>query len=288
MEIKKYLNNYIEDLKARNFSPHTIDSYSRHLSKFSNFTGDITPKAITVSLIDKYRNTLQSRNPNTINHHLTSLRAFLKYLARKQIPTLPAEAVELGKGNIPEVSFLESVEVDKLLSAVKTKTYTGKRNKAILEVLLATGLRVSELTNLKISQINFDRKEFTIRGKGGKLRIGFLTSEAVKAIKTWLSSRNDSSEYLFVSNRATNPQKLSSRAVQRLVSKYVTKAGIIKRVSPHTLRHTYATELLRKVNNLRVVGELLGHASIATTSRYTHVTNGDLRNAYLSAKGKFI
>ncbi len=286
MEIKKYLSNYIDDLKARSFSHHTIDSYSRHLNKFTDFAGDIKPKEITISLVDGYRNSLGSYNPNTTNHHLITLRAFLKYLTRKQITTLPAEAVELAKGKQPEVSFLEEDEVNRLLSAVKVKTYTGKRDRAILETFLATGLRVSELTDLKTAQLNFNRKEFTIRGKGGKLRIGFLTSEAVKAIKTWLDFRNDSSEYLFVSNRATNPQKLSSRAIQRLVASYVKKGKVSKQVSPHTLRHTYATELLRKVNNLRVVGELLGHASIATTSRYAHVTNGDLRNAYLAANGK--
>ena len=277
-----YIKDYIKDLRSLNFSPQTIDSYSRHLNRFAKFANDIEPKDITVSLVDSYRTSLQANKPSTVNYSLITIRTFLKYLARKQVATLPSEAIQLSKTDQPETNFLEENEVAKLLSSIKTKTYTGKRDKAIIEILLATGLRVSELTNLKIAQINFSRQDFTLRGKGGKLRIGFLNEDATRALKTYLRLRSDTNKYLFVTNHATTPSKMAPRSIQRLLSKYIKQSRIDKRVSPHTLRHTFATNLLRKTNNLKIVGDLLGHVNVNTTSRYVHLTNNDLKQAYFS------
>jgi len=282
--MRNYLDKYLDELRSKNFADNTISSYSFQLAKFIDFAGDIRPSDITSELVEAYRSSLVATNhPNTVNYHLIALRNFLKFLNKKGVNSLFPEEIELGKVITPETTFLEDPEVDKLLSAVDVRTKTGKRDRAIIQTLLATGLRVSELVSLQTKQINFIEKSFTIRGKGGKLRIGFLTNPAESSIKVWLVSRTDTNPYLFVSNREHNPNKLTSRAVERIIKKYVLKAGIEKRVSPHTFRHTYATALLRKTNNIKVVGELLGHASLATTSRYTHLTNQDLRTAYFAA-----
>ncbi len=281
--MKIYIGHYIKDIKARNFSPRTIESYSRQLNKFAEFAKNVSPGEITIELVENYRATLQANSPSSINYSLVTIRAFLKYLARKQITSLPSEAIQLSKTEQPETTFLEETEVNQLLKAIPTKTFTGIRDGAVIQTLLATGLRVSELVNLKTNQINFVRKEFTIRGKGRKLRIGFLNDTAISALQAWLKARPDTSEYLFVTNRTTNPHKMSPRAIQRLVNSYKTKARLNKQISPHTLRHTYATKMLRKVNNIKIVSELLGHANVNTTSRYTHVTDEDLKKSYFSS-----
>ena len=320
---------------GKNQSRNTISAYYRYLHKFLNFVlplGIKDPKDIDLETIKKYRlylNRLTDEKGNSLklitqNYHLIALRAFLKYLAKQDVKTLSAEKIELPKSPQRQVEFLEKDELERLFAAIagEKDELLRLRDAAILQTLFSTGLRVSELASLRIESINLDRREFTVRGKGGKLRLVFLSDEAAENIKKYLSRRKDNSKALFVghseigqgspapektgdkakkiateqkkiekeiasqgykSNKNDKNTKLSGltvRQIQRIIKKYCRIAGIIKKVTPHTLRHSFATDLLQNGADIRSVQTLLGHASITTTQIYTHITNQGLRDIH--------
>jgi site-specific recombinase XerD len=259
-----------------------------------------SPTEITQELVRKYRLFLNREiagreetniKKNTQNYHLIALRAFLKYLAKRDVPTLAAEKIELAKQETRHVSFLEKEELQRILAIPKRDAaVVGIRDTAILELFFSTGMRVSELANLLIEQVNLKFDEFTIKGKGSKHRIVFLSPEAKQAIKAYLDIRHDVSPFMFVRHdrasggNAVSP--LTPRSIQRLVDRYARAAGITKTVSPHTLRHTFATDLLRNGADIRSVQTMLGHESITTTQVYTHITDKELRRVYKQFHGK--
>jgi site-specific recombinase XerD len=228
----------------------------------------------------------------TQNYHIIALRAFLKYLAKRDIKSLAAEKVELGTSDKRTVEFLELDEVERILASPFENTNEEKeiitlRDSAILETLFSTGLRVSELSSLDRKQINLERGELLIKGKGGKERIVFLSERSKEAIKKYLDKRTDNYKPLLIRYAKGEDEleegeymRLNVRSIQRIIKKYTTKAGILKKVTPHTLRHSFATDLLINGADIRSVQEMLGHASITTTQVYTHITNKKLREVH--------
>lgn len=301
--IKKTLSELVQKFLEhsevqKNHSQHTLVNYRHYLGRFLEFVGDISPKDITLDLLHEYRVHLnrltdqygESLGLKTQSYHIVALRAFLKYLTRNDIETLAPEKIELPKVPQREVSFLSREEVERLMEIVDLTTRTGIRDAAILETLYSTGLRVSELTGLNKNQVDLKRREFMVRGKGRKLRIVFISERAAAKIERYLKDRNDDYKPLFItySNRSLNKEqpsdpdfrRLKPDGVERLVRRYALEAGIIKKVTPHTLRHSFATTLLMNGADLRSVQEMLGHASITTTQIYTHVTNQKLREVH--------
>ena len=219
-------------------------------------------------------------------YHLIALRNFLKYLAKRDVKTLTADKIELGKAGDRQIDFLENEEVERLLGSANGNSIKALRDRAILEILFSTGLRVSELCSLNRNSVNIKRGEFSVRGKGDKIRVVFLSESAQKAVANYLDKRKDVDEALFT--RATSDKKqatskdlrLTPRSIQRMVKHYAAKAGIVKNIHPHTLRHSFATDLLRNGADLRSVQELLGHANVTTTQIYTHITNTGLKEVH--------
>lgn len=286
----------------KNQSQKTVINYQHYLGRFVDFTGPISPTAIDLRLVQKYRVHLnrlsdkhgQPLSKKTQNYHIIALRAFLKYLSKNDIKSMSPEKIELAK--IPErtVEFLTPEEVDSIMNAPDTSTIQGARDRAILEMLYATGLRVSELESLNRDQVDLKRREFMIRGKGRKPRIVFVTQRAVNALEAWFSKRTDNFKPVFINlrrsrkTRSSTGQELSSGehrrlttiSIEYLVKRYARLAGVLKKVTPHTLRHSFATNLLTNGADIRSVQELLGHASITTTQIYTHLTNKRLREVH--------
>lgn len=289
---------YIEVERGR--AMKTAENYHLYMDRFAEFAGDITVDAINDETIRKYRLWLnryiddQGRQLSTItqNYHLIALRSFLKYCSRRNIDSLDAAKVDLPKVHKKQVSFLQSEEVSRLFSSIDTTTDNGIRDKAMIELLFSGGLRVSELCNLNRDSINTKRREFTIRGKGGKDRPIFISQTAADAIEQYLYTRSDQLYPLFLNNSRNNKpiestgaemsetRRLTPRSVQRIVSYYTKLAGITKHVTPHTLRHSFATDLLMNGADLRSVQSMLGHSSIATTQIYTHVTDPHLKEVH--------
>lgn len=293
--LKDEFLEYLELEKGRGIS--TLRNYDHALSDYFRSMKSVKPSDITLESIHIYRLKLNRRtvykegDPNarlsksTQNGYLIALRSFLKYLAKRDICSLSPEKVEIAKTPERQIEFLTPEEVELLLSATDGKGLRHLRDKAILEMLFSSGLRVSELTHLDRDQVNLDRQEFTVRGKGNKLRLVFLSNTACDAIKTYLNKRIDIDPALFVrlSEHTTSDDdslRLTPRSVQRIVKHYATKAGITKDVHPHTLRHSFATDLLTNGADIRSVQALLGHSSITTTQIYTHVTNQRLRKTH--------
>lgn len=320
-ELKTQFLEYLEIEKNR--SPKTVENYNHYLARFLNFTKATTVGDMTEDLIRKYRlylNRLSDRSPGraskplkrvTQNYHVIALRAFLKYLAKRDIRTVSAEKVELGKQEERQVTFLEPHELERFLKAPNGTTIANLRDRAVLETLFSTGLRVSELCSLDRDSIDIKRGEFSVRGKGSKIRLVFLSEPAKAALTAYLDKRSDADEALFirvprpvggrlaesvvttaskrpVSNEARNKGfekfenlRLTPRSIQRIIKKYAIAAGIIgKKVSPHSLRHSFATDLLRNGADIRSVQALLGHSSVTTTQIYTHVTDKQLREIH--------
>ncbi|PJC37136.1 hypothetical protein CO046_02195 [Candidatus Peregrinibacteria bacterium CG_4_9_14_0_2_um_filter_53_11] len=288
----------------KNQSIKTIENYHRYLRRFSEFAGQISAAEITLPLVQSYRLHLnrltderasrrttegQTLSKKTQNYHVIALRAFLKYLIKNDIQTLAPEKIELSK--IPErtVEFLSAEEVARLFEAIPTDAPAGLRDAAILETLYSTGLRVSELARLDRAHVDLQRREFMVRGKGRKPRIVFLTERAVTQISAYLKSREDAFNPLFINARRARSdtditlgerRRLSTVSIESIVRKYAMLAGITKKVTPHTLRHSFATTLLQNGADIRAVQEMLGHASITTTQIYTHLTNKRLREVH--------
>lgn len=284
--------DYMEVEKGRSLK--TIENYSLYLNRFYEFAGDIKVGKIDLDLVSKWRKWLnrykgedgREVSKTTQNYHLIALRSFLKYLARRDVKALAPEKIELANSKRPQVSFLDADEVMALFDACDTNNIIGLRDRAVLELLFSTGLRVSELVKLNIDSINLDKGEFSIRGKGQKDRPVYVSDSAKEAIHNYLKQRKDSYEALFVqASKRKNEEdvtisRLTTRTIQRIVERYRTKAGITKHVTPHTLRHSFATDLLGNGADLRSVQSLLGHANIATTQIYTHVTDPQLKEIH--------
>lgn len=293
---------YMEIEKGR--SPSSAKNYHRYLKNFAFYAKEnevIYPEDITLDIVTKYRlYTNRQAKPiskKTQNYYLIALRSFLKYLARKDIETLAAGKIELAKIDERQITFLNEDEMDRIFSKPDLKTIQGIRDQAILYLLFSTGLRVSEICNLKKKDINLKQDEFSVKGKGGKVRVVFLDQNAKDAIDKYLKARNDNSEYLFISYGHTNNQlkivncklkidPMTPRSVQRMVKKYATAAGVTKNITPHVLRHSFATDLLRSGADIRAVQTLLGHSSITTTQIYTHVTDQHLKEVHQAFHGK--
>lgn len=290
-ELHKRFLEYLEIEKGRSLK--TVENYDRYLKKFLEFSKIKEPKEIDDEAVRKYRLWL-NRQPNTSkktqNYYLISLRMFLKYLARQRIESLASERIELAKVAQRELDLITDTELERLLDTPNGHDIKSLRDKAILELLFSTGLRVSELCSLNREHIeNSKTGEVSIRGKGDKIRVVFLSDSAKKAIKDYLSKRTDTEESLFVkvvSCQLSVVSRLTPRSVERIVKHYAIKAGIAKKVTPHVLRHCFATDLLSAGADLRSVQSLLGHASITTTQIYTHITDKQLREVHKAFHGK--
>lgn len=290
-----YLADFLDYLEVeRGRSLKTIENYSLYLNRFYEFAGDVKPNKITLNTVSKWRQWLnrykgedgRTISKTTQNYHLIALRSFLKYLARRDVESLSPEKIELATSPRPKVSFLSIEEVQQLFDAPNRDNIIGLRDRAILELLFSTGLRVSELSNLDRDDVNLDKAEFSVRGKGQKDRPVYMSDSAKKALHDYLKARNDEFKPLFVhysgskSAEDASMTRLTPRSIQRMVERYRTKAGITKHVTPHTLRHSFATDLLGNGADLRSVQSLLGHANIATTQVYTHVTDPQLKEVH--------
>ncbi len=290
--IKRYLD-YLEIEKGKSIK--TRKNYQYYLSVFKNFLEELKKTEVSIEDIDlesirlfrlflnrkKIDGQKRTLSKKTQSYYLIALRNFLKYLIRYNYKVLSPEKIELPKIEPREIKVISWEELERLLSAPKGNSLKELRDKAILEMLFSTGLRVSELTNLKRKDINLKAGEFTVRGKGSKIRIVFLSSVAKQVLAKYLKKRQDSEEHLFVSLPKKNKvTPLTSRSIQRIVSYWARRAGIVKPVTPHTLRHMFATDLLQNGADLRAIQELLGHSQITTTQVYTHLSNQALKEVY--------
>ncbi len=288
--------DFLEYLEIeQNRSQKTIRNYDHYLTRLNDFAGDIEIADIDAELVRKWRlwlnrlgtNVSDELQKNTQNYHLIALRSFLKYCAKRDIPALTADKIELARTTRKQVTFLNPEELERLFDQPNTTIITGLRDRAILELLFSSGIRVSELVGLDREHINLKRREFMVRGKGQKDRPIFISPDAAEWIQKYLDKRTDTVRPLFArySGRKTidtsgNFHRLTARSVQRMVAKYALLAGITKHVSPHTLRHSFATDLLMNGADLRSVQALLGHSNISTTQIYTHVTDPHLKSVH--------
>ena len=296
MYLSELIMDFLESLEIeKGRSQKTAENYHLYLDRLVEFAGDIEVATITSEMIRKYRlwlNRYKNENGDelsliTQSYHLIALRSFLKYCSKRDMKTLTPEKIELPKVSRRQVSFLTTEETERLIEAVDVNKATGVRDRAIIELLFSSGLRVSELVNLNRGQVNLNRGEFMVRGKGQKDRPVFVSPEATEWLAKYLTTRTDQAIPLFIrySGFKTGDDKgesfrITPRSVQRLVQFYAKLAGITKHVSPHTLRHSFATDLLMNGADLRSVQSMLGHSNIATTQVYTHVTDQHLKDVH--------
>lgn len=297
MTLSGLVTDFLEYLELeRNASQLTIKNYDHYLKRFLDFASDIDPAEIDLNMVRRYRLYLaRYTDPQnkkglkrvTQNYFMIALRAFLKYLARIDIETLSAEKVELGDTEPRPLKVLDEAHLKSLLEAPDTSRKDGIRDKAILETLFSTGLRVSELASLNRDTINLTRREFGIIGKGGKERVVFISDSAADWLNKLLEVRKDSFRPLFIRFQGkvdpTNggeAMRLSTRSIERIVEKYVKRLGLSVKATPHTLRHSFATDLLMNGADIRSVQEMLGHSNISTTQIYTHITNAHLKDVH--------
>ena len=296
MLFTKAKTDFLEYLEIeQNRSQKTIANYDHYLTRLIDFAGEIKVSDIDPELIRKWRlwlnrlgtNTADELQKSTSNYHLIALRSFLKFCAKRNIAALPADKIELARTVRKQVTFLNEDELGRMFSQPDTSKKSGLRDRAILELLFSSGLRVSELVGLDRDHINLKRREFMVRGKGQKDRPIFISPEAAEWIQAYLDKRTDNAKPLFVRYSGVKKldyggdfKRLTVRSVQRLVSRYALLAGITKHVSPHTLRHSFATDLLMNGADLRSVQAMLGHSNISTTQIYTHVTDPHLKSVH--------
>ena len=295
-------NNFLNYLKViKNKSDKTIEQYDRHLRKFEEFLEEknidsynFKVEKITLKLAENFREFLYASSKKrisvkTANAYMITLRSFLKYLEKKWIKSLSATSIDLMKQDPRHIDFLTNEELDRLFSSVDTNTIIWLRDLAIMQMIYSTGLRISELTALDIKNVDLKRKEFAIRWKGRKVRVVYLSDKAALLIKEYLEKRTDHLSPLFIRHNV-NPKnieamtdekmRLSRFFITTMIKNYAKKAFILKNVSAHTLRHSFATTLLEAWADLRAIQEMLGHASINTTQVYTHVTNKKLKEIH--------
>lgn len=293
MDYEDAVAQFLEYLELeQNRSRKTIQNYNHYLTRLSDYAGEIKLKDIDAELVRKWRmwlnrlptNTNDELSKITQNYHLIALRSFLRFCAKRDWETLQPDKIELARTHRPQVTFLTPEELERLTAQPDTSKLNGLRDRAILELLFSSGLRVSELVGLDRDHINLKRREFMVRGKGQKDRPVFISDEAAAWIEKYLARRTDNTRPLFIRysgskkvDNSGNFSRLTARSVQRMVSRYALLGGITKHVSPHTLRHSFATDLLMNGADLRSVQVMLGHSNIATTQIYTHVTDPHLK-----------
>jgi site-specific recombinase XerD len=296
MYMSELILDYVEHLEVEGGrSAKTAENYTLYLERFVEFTNDTTVEKITTEMIRKYRlwlNRYKNNNEDelatiTQSYHLIALRGFLGYLSKRDIPSLSPEKIELPKTVRKQVTFLHYDEVERLVEHIDDSNEAGLRDRALIELLFSSGLRVSELVNLNRDHINTTRREFMVRGKGQKDRPVFISESAATHVNNYLDARLDNLPPLFLSYSRNNIasmsgdyRRLTARSIERTVNKYARLAGITKHVSPHTMRHSFATDLLMNGADLRSVQVMLGHSNISTTQVYTHVTDQHLREIY--------
>ncbi|MDA3839657.1 MAG: tyrosine-type recombinase/integrase [Patescibacteria group bacterium] len=303
--ISKHLTDYLDFLEIeKGLSSKTQENYSRFLNKFfmwleENKLQNIGPEKLTDSHILKYRVFL-SRNTHPVtkktlkkstqNYYLIALRSLLEYFIERNIPSLPPDKIKLAKDKSDkEVNFLSLGQIEKLLLAPNIEARIGLRDRVILEVLFSTGLRVAELVALNSEQFIIADKskdmEISVIGKGSKVRSIYFSERATMWLRAYLNKRTDMDPALFINykpgiEKTSNQRRLTTKSVEEIVKKYTKIAGLPIITTPHTLRHSYATDLLAQGVDLRLVQEFLGHQNIATTQIYTHVTNKQLRDVH--------
>ena len=292
----KAKTDFLEYLEIeQNRSQKTIANYDHYLTRLTDFAGDIKVSDIDPELIRKWRlwlnrlgtNVADELQKTTQNYHLIALRSFLKYCAKRDIPCLQPDKIELARTTRKQVTFLTPEELNTIFIQPDIQTPAGLRDRAILELLFSSGLRVSELVGLNRDHINLKRREFMVRGKGQKDRPVFISEQATAWVQGYINKRTDAAPPLFIRysgkkeiDTSGDHKRLTARSVQRMVARYANLAGITKHVSPHTLRHSFATDLLMNGADLRSVQALLGHSNIATTQIYTHVTDPHLKGVH--------
>lgn len=290
-QMKREFLEYIEIERGR--AVKTVENYDRYLTRFFDW-GDIKDASdITETKVREFRLWLNrqpgtnkdSMKRRTQNYYLIALRAYLKYLRKRDVPSLSPEKIELAKVPERHLDLISNTELSRLLAATDGADERSLRDKAILELLFSTGLRVSELCSLD-SDLDLSRDDFSVRGKGDKVRVVFLSEAAKDAVRAYLKVRKDMEPALFVSiprgaeGKKKPPTRLTPRSIELLIKTYAAKAGITKKVTPHVMRHSFATDLLSNGADIRSVQQLLGHASINTTQIYTHVTDAHLREVH--------
>ena len=305
MDISDLISDFLESLEIeKGRSTKTTENYGLYLARFLDLItqdfpegASIKPADLTPEILRKFRLRLNRFDDNqnherlsalTQSYHLIALRGFLKYLAKRGIKSLDPSLVDLPRAAKKQVTFLHFDEVSRLLSEIPTDTETGLRDHAIIELLFSGGLRVSELCNLNRDSINLARREFMVRGKGKKDRPIFIDQTTAEHIEEYLNARTDTLPALFLNNSSNQNipdtsgdfRRLSPRSIERIIGKYTRLAGITKHVTPHTLRHSFATDLLMNGADIRSVQSLLGHANIATTQIYTHITDPHLKEVH--------
>ena len=304
-QLKREFLEHVEIEKGNSLK--TVHNYEYYLTRFFEFgkisdSGDITDDKIREFRLFLNRQSgvkvkgqqSATMKKNTQNYHLIALRVFLKYLMKRGITSLPPDRIELAKVKQRSLDIITPTELKRLLDAPDTNTPIGLRDKAILELFFSTGLRLSELCSLN-NDLDLSQDDFSVRGKGEKVRVVFISDEAKKAIREYLKSRKDMDEPMFVqasrnkkagTGNSANGGRLTQRSIERIVKNYAIKAGISKKVTPHGLRHSFATDLLSNGADIRSVQMMLGHANIATTQIYTHVTDAQLRDVHKKFHGK--
>ncbi len=291
---KREFLEYMEIEKGSSLK--TVENYERYLDRFIAFANITSPSGITDDVVREFRlylNRQEVKNKrgaikdtlkkNTQNYYLIALRVFLKYLTKRGIPSLAADRIELAKVKERSLDLISIDELNRLLAAPDGSDLASLRDRAMLELFFSTGLRVSELAGLN-RDIDLSKDELSVRGKGEKVRVVFLSDEAKVAIKTYLAKRPDMDEALFVQasrNTARDGElRLTRTSIERIVRHYATKAGISKKVTPHVIRHSFATDLLSNGADIRSVQMMLGHSNIATTQIYTHITDRQLKDTH--------
>jgi site-specific recombinase XerD len=289
-QIKREFLEYTEIERGR--AVKTIQNYEHYLTRFFTQMNIVSVNDITEEKVREFRlwlNRQPGTGPDTLkrrtqNYYLIALRAFLKFLRKRGIEGLSPEKIELAKVPERHLDLISSVELDRLLSSADGSDERGLRDRAILELLFSTGLRVSELCSLD-TDIDLSRDSFSIRGKGDKVRVVFFSDVAKDAVRAYLKARKDMEQPLFVNvprsrNTRATPGRLTPRSIEMMIKTYAAKAGITKKVTPHVMRHSFATDLLNNGADIRSVQQLLGHASITTTQIYTHVTDAHLAQVH--------
>ena len=305
MDISELLADFLESLEIeKGRSTKTVENYGLYLARFidlitEDFEGQgmIKPSDITPEVLRRFRLKLNrfSDNQNkerlsalTQSYHLIALRGFFKYLAKRGIKSLDPSLIDLPRAAKKQVTFLHFDEIERLLAEIPLDTESGLRDRAIIELLFSGGLRVSELCSLNRDSINLERREFMVRGKGKKDRPIFIDKSTAECIEDYLNMRTDTLPALFLNNSANQQipstsgdfRRLTPRSIERIVQKYTRLAGITKHVTPHTMRHSFATDLLMNGADIRSVQSLLGHANISTTQIYTHITDPHLKEVH--------
>jgi site-specific recombinase XerD len=292
--LKTEFLEYLEIEKGRSIK--TVENYDRYLTRFLAFSKATSPAALDERMVREFRLHL-NRQPGTAgtlkhktqNYYMISLRAFLKFLRKRGIESLNPERIELAKVGARDLDLISHDELERLMHGPKGNDLSDLRDRAMLELFFSTGLRVSELCSLN-RDLDLSRDEFSVRGKGEKVRVVFLSPEAKTHIKEYLDKRADIDDALFVQygKAAKNAKdlRLTPRSVERIVKRYAAKAGITRKVTPHVIRHSFATDLLENGADLRSVQALLGHSNIATTQVYTHITDKHLREVHKAFHGK--